>query len=68
MIKNDIDIRFSALDTGACPFCVKCDKCCVINSLKESIKKSISPRFDDVMEIVIYRCPEFEEKIEDNIS
>lgn len=64
---NDVDIRFSALDTGACPFCVRYNQCHVIDSFKESIEKTISPKFDNVMEVVIYRCPEFEEKMESDM-
>jgi len=56
-----IKIKFSLHSNGACPLCVHYKKCHILEKLEETLKKNCSPVYDDTMEIVIYRCPEFEE-------
>lgn len=57
-----IDIVFSTLNTGACPMCKKRSDCRIIESIKKTAYEVVREKYDNQMEIVIYRCPEFYEK------
>ena len=54
------DISFSTQDTGACPYCSHLNNCHILENLVELLEVEVDDRYDDEMEIVIYRCPEFE--------
>ena len=56
-----MDIKFSAQGTGACAICTKKNKCRILMKTEELLSKKVTAKNDDVMEIVIYRCPEFVE-------
>ena len=58
MIKVDI----SSHNNGACPICKNYDNCHILRRLEEVLKSECTKIFDDTIEIVIYRCPEFEER------
>lgn len=57
-----MEIRFSAQGNGACPLCTKYGKCEILNKMTEVFKKEVKEYSDTMLEAVIYRCPEFEEK------
>jgi len=56
-----IDVKFSLHSNGACPICLHYKNCHIIEKVKKTLEDSCSPVYDDTIEIVIYRCPEFEE-------
>ena len=53
------DINFSSQDTGACPYCGKHTVCEIQDAITETLGDLVHDTFDDEMEIVFYRCPEF---------
>ncbi len=55
------EIVFNARNNGACAFCKKNKKCHILIRMEEAARDEVKNKFDDRMEIVIYRCPEFEE-------
>lgn len=57
-----IDVKFSHFNNGACPMCKHNTNCNILKSMNHSVNLVASAKFDKVMEIVVYRCPEFEEK------
>lgn len=56
-----MEVRFSPKGTGACPHCVNKSKCKILSEATKGLADGVEARNDDVMEIVIYRCPEFED-------
>jgi len=58
-----IEIKFSAQSTGACPICKRFDNCHILQALRKTLAETCSPVSDDTMELVVYRCPEFKEKL-----
>lgn len=63
------EISFSTQDTGACPYCLYNERCHIQDGMIEFLEEEVDDTRDDEMEIVIYRCPEFEtskEKIYEN--
>jgi hypothetical protein len=59
-----IDVRFSIQKTGACFLCKNFVGCGILKTIEKTIKDmNISSNNDNKMDIVIYRCPEFEEKL-----
>ena len=54
------DINISSQDTGSCPYCRYEGECHIIDTLIEILEREVSDNYDDQMELVIYRCPEFE--------
>lgn len=54
------EINFSTQDTGACPYCRRHNHCHIQDSLVELLIDEVHDSYDDEMEIVIYRCPEFQ--------
>jgi radical SAM superfamily enzyme with C-terminal helix-hairpin-helix motif len=62
------EVNFSTQDTGACSFCRHHQECHIQDSIEELLIDEVKDVYDDEVEIVIYRCPEFEaegEEIED---
>jgi len=55
-------IYFSKRNNGACPLCRKYDQCHILFKLRETINLETKEKYDDEMELVIYRCPEFEQE------
>jgi hypothetical protein len=56
-----ISVEFSIHTSGACPLCKNSKFCHILSKLSKNLKETCSPRYDDTLELVIYRCPEFEE-------
>jgi hypothetical protein len=56
-----MEIRFNPRDNGACPLCRKLPSCPVRIRLEASMKPFKDGRSEG-LEIVIYSCPQFEEK------
>jgi len=54
-------IEINNRGNGACPLCAVSGNCRIQDTLTETIKDSLNE--DDLMEIVIYSCPQFEEKV-----
>jgi len=54
-------VHFSKRNNGACPLCRRNEDCHIIAALKETATCETREKYDDEMEIVIYRCPEFEQ-------
>jgi len=54
------DINISSQDTGSCPYCRHENECHIIDTMIEILEREVQDRYDDQMELVIYRCPEFE--------
>lgn len=58
-----INVVFSSQNTGACPMCKNKSDCRILESLKKTSYEVVKEKYDDQMEVVIYRCPEFREQI-----
>ena len=56
-----MEIKFSSQGTGACPLCRNFKNCKILAKTGASLKKTVKEKHDEVMEVVIYRCPEFTE-------
>jgi hypothetical protein len=56
-----MNVLFSGQNTGACPLCKKWKECNILKMINGSVKNLGSTEKDDVLEVVIYRCPYFEE-------
>ena len=54
-------IKFSDQGTGACPLCSKYERCEILKNAEISFLRNVKEENDEVMEVVIYRCPEFVE-------
>ena len=58
-----IEVKFNAFQNGACPLCKKHKDCYLLKAM--SIGASVSTKKkkeeDADMEIVVYRCTEFED-------
>lgn len=54
------EINFSLQDTGTCPYCKYHTNCIIQDSMTETIGDLVCNNYDDEMEIVIYKCPNFE--------
>ncbi len=54
-------IKFSSQGTGACPLCSNFEDCKILAKTEKTLQKVVDDKNDDVMEVVIYRCPEFTE-------
>ena len=54
-----IKIKFNSQDNGACPHCKKIYNCTILANMRKLLYDSVNPYSDDIMELVIYRCPEF---------
>jgi hypothetical protein len=57
-----MEIKFSPLETGACPICRNFKSCRILEKIEKACLEEAEEKFDTVLEAVIYRCPEFEEK------
>lgn len=44
---------------GACPICKRKKACHILNSIKNTANSVCNPKYDNIFEIAIYRCPEF---------
>ena len=55
---EDFSIKINPRQNGACPLCTRKD-CRILKGLKRYFEKVVVSKFDDTMEVVIYRCPEF---------
>lgn len=55
-------IIFSVKKTGACPLCKMNNNCHIQRSTIEFLSNEVKDKYDDELELVIYRCPEFFEK------
>ncbi|MCL2129523.1 MAG: hypothetical protein FWH35_04115 [Treponema sp.] len=55
-------VNINARGNGACPICISSGNCRVQDTLNESM--SAFSMSDDPMELVVYSCPQFQEKIE----
>ncbi|MDR1576191.1 MAG: hypothetical protein LBS37_09325 [Treponema sp.] len=55
-----MQIEINSRGNGACPLCSSSGNCRVQDTLKKAMD-SFSSR-DDLMELVVYSCPQFEEK------
>ncbi|MDR1251994.1 MAG: hypothetical protein LBK62_07480 [Treponema sp.] len=55
-----MQIEINPRGNGACPLCSSNEKCRVQDTLKKAME-SFSKK-DDLMELVLYSCPQFEEK------
>ena len=56
-----MEIRFSVQGTGACHICARKHRCEILKETEKVLSEKVKAINDDIMEIVIYRCPEFEE-------
>ncbi|RKX94921.1 MAG: hypothetical protein DRP84_05760 [Spirochaetes bacterium] len=56
-----IKVEISSHENGACPICKNYNNCHILQKLDETLKEVCNPIYDDTVELVIYRCPEFEE-------
>jgi hypothetical protein len=56
-------IKISPQETGACPQCRNREFCLIIKTLDQELSRTVRKVNDDALELVIYRCPEFEERI-----
>ncbi|MDC7227706.1 MAG: hypothetical protein PQJ61_13160 [Spirochaetales bacterium] len=56
-----MDVKFSVQGTGACPLCLHRSDCRIIRKTARQLSRNVKEKHDEVMELVIYRCPEFEE-------
>jgi hypothetical protein len=56
-----MQIEINSRGNGACPLCDSNENCRVQDTLKKAMD-SFSNR-DDPMELVVYSCPQFEEKL-----
>jgi hypothetical protein len=56
-----MQIEINSRGNGACPLCDSNGKCRVQDTLKKAMD-SFSSR-EDPMELVVYSCPQFEEKL-----
>ena len=54
------EVYFSSQDTGACSYCRHHEKCHIQDTIEELLIDEVRDDNDDEMELVIYRCPEFE--------
>lgn len=57
-----MEIKFSSQETGACPLCEKYDNCRILKRMRQVFLDEVTEKYDNQMEVVIYRCPEFKEK------
>jgi hypothetical protein len=57
-----MDVNFNTQGTGACPLCRNYESCGILKEAEKVFLNTVEEKYDDVMEVVIYRCPEFEEK------
>ena len=55
-----VEIWWSAQETGICPSCKQYEGCHIIKAMSKKLERVVKPKFDDVMEVVVYMCPEFE--------
>ena len=56
-----MEIKFSVQGTGACPICIYKSNCRIRRNAGAFLEKEVKEEHDEVMELVIYRCPEFVE-------
>jgi hypothetical protein len=56
-----MEIEINARGNGACPLCNLNGRCRVQDTLTKAMDTFSSE--DDPMELVVYSCPQFEEKI-----
>ena len=57
-----MQIEINNRGNGACPLCNSCGKCRVQDRLTDSM--AAFSESDDPMEMVVYSCPQFQEKPE----
>jgi hypothetical protein len=57
-----MQVELNSRGNGACPLCSLRGKCRV----QDTLQNAITPFFEegDPMELVVYSCPKFQEKIE----
>ncbi len=58
-----INVQISSHNNGACPLCKSYKDCHILKKLRATLKETCNEKYDDTIEIVIYRCPEFEESL-----
>ncbi len=58
-----IEVQISSHNNGACPICKNYRDCHILKRLEDVLKEECNQIYDDAVELVIYRCPEFEEAI-----
>jgi hypothetical protein len=56
-----IEIKINSRGTGACPQC-RYSYCHIATAIRRALEDEVEAKHDNEIEIVIYRCPEFEEK------
>jgi hypothetical protein len=56
---KDFSIKINPRQNGACPQCARHEDCRILRGLERYFEKVILTKFDDTLEAVIYRCPEF---------
>jgi hypothetical protein len=61
VMRKKVEIWFSAQETGICPQCTKFADCHILKAMKKSLEHEVRPTYDNVMELVVYMCPEFVE-------
>lgn len=62
-----IQVRFSAQETGACPLCKSFEYCPLLAQIRQAVESGPSGGPDEVLEVVIYRCPRFKESHADHV-
>ena len=57
-----VAIHVNQRNNGACSSCVNFNKCSIVKEIQKAASSKINSTYDDTMEMVIYRCPEYTEK------
>lgn len=57
-----MELNFNIRDNGACPLCRKEENCLILRRLMASVK-GFKDKNHTAMELVIYTCPYFIEKV-----
>jgi hypothetical protein len=57
-----MQIEINSRGNGACPLCASSGNCRIQDTLAASMK--VFSNENDPMELVVYSCPQFQEKIE----
>jgi hypothetical protein len=56
-----MQLQINPRKNGACPLCESSGKCRIQNTLAQAVENFSDE--DDPMELVVYSCPQFEEKV-----
>jgi hypothetical protein len=57
-----MEVNFSKQGTGKCPECKKFKTCFILSKLRAAANQAVPRKYDYLMELVVYKCPEFEDK------